>query len=63
MDGRVYRVCRLCGERWNVSALCPGDKKYVCPWCRSREKEMEDKTHDRDQGYGRNDGGDPGSAE
>ena len=36
----VYRVCRTCGERWNVSCIYPGQKKYICPICtfRARKK-------------------------
>lgn len=35
---RVYRVCRRCGEAWNVSAVFPGEKVYICPWCEARER-------------------------
>ena len=28
---RVYRLCRRCGVRWNVSRKEPGDKRYLCP--------------------------------
>lgn len=35
---RVYRVCRRCGEKWNVSAVDPGEKVYICPWCEARAK-------------------------
>lgn len=28
-----YRVCSVCGNRWNVSVLDPNVKKYVCPKC------------------------------
>lgn len=31
--GAVYRLCRRCGERWNVSCIYPGEKIYICPIC------------------------------
>lgn len=40
-DGKVYRVCRRCGERWNVSALEKGEKIYLCPYCRAKERRGE----------------------
>ena len=33
MTGPVYRMCRKCGHRWNVSCLDPGGKVYLCPYC------------------------------
>ena len=27
----LYRLCRRCGLRWNVSRKEPGEKRYVCP--------------------------------
>ena len=33
MRGAVYRLCRRCKQRWNVSALEPGEKVYLCPRC------------------------------
>lgn len=27
----IYRLCRRCGLRWNVSRKEPGGKRYVCP--------------------------------
>lgn len=33
MKGLVYRFCRKCGEKWNVSCLDPGPKIYICPKC------------------------------
>ena len=33
MRGAVYRLCRRCKQRWNVSALEPGGKVYLCPRC------------------------------
>lgn len=31
--GAVYRLCRRCWERWNVSCIYPGEKIYICPIC------------------------------
>lgn len=28
-----YRICRDCGQKWNVSRIDPGDKVYICPPC------------------------------
>ena len=28
-----YRICRDCGQKWNVSRIEPGEKVYVCPLC------------------------------
>lgn len=39
--GRLYRICRTCGEKWNVSRIYPGDKRYVCPWCEYRARQAE----------------------
>ena len=36
MTGSVYRLCRKCGLQWNVSALAPGEKIYLCPYCERR---------------------------
>ncbi len=36
--GAVYRICRRCGATWNVSALEPGEKRYVCPVCDLRAR-------------------------
>lgn len=33
MQGAKYRLCRKCGQRWNVSALEPGGRVYICPVC------------------------------
>ena len=33
LEGAVYRLCRRCKQRWNVSALEPGEKVYLCPRC------------------------------
>lgn len=33
MRGAVYRLFRRCKQRWNVSALEPGEKVYLCPRC------------------------------
>lgn len=37
MEGAVYRVCSKCGKTWNVSAVFPGEKRYVCPTCETKE--------------------------
>ena len=34
MDLKTYRVCRQCGEEWNVAAADKGGKVYLCPVCR-----------------------------
>lgn len=31
--GHVYRLCRICGEEWNVSAKEKFGAKYTCPKC------------------------------
>ena len=41
MKGAVYRICRRCKQRWNVSAIAPGDKVYFCPRCESKHKIAE----------------------
>lgn len=28
-----FRLCRRCGQTWNVSCLEPGEKVYICPVC------------------------------
>ena len=33
MDGKTYRVCRQCGEEWNVAVTDKGGKVYLCPLC------------------------------
>ena len=40
-SGRCRRICRKCGETWNVSAIEPGDKVYICPWCDYKIKQEE----------------------
>ena len=40
-EGAVYRICRRCKQRWNVSAIAPGDKVYFCPRCESKHKIAE----------------------
>ena len=39
--GHVYRLCRVCGNEWNVSSKEPGDRVYICPKCRAKKKESE----------------------
>ncbi len=39
--GPVHRICRKCGERWNVSSIEPGEKVYICPWCDYKIKQAE----------------------
>lgn len=35
----VYRICRRCGRRWNVSCIDPGEKIYICPICAWRARQ------------------------
>lgn len=32
--GLTYRVCRQCGEEWNVAVTDKGSKVYLCHVCR-----------------------------
>ena len=34
----LKRVCRKCGNEWNVSRLEPGEKNYICPTCEFKAK-------------------------
>ena len=35
-----FETCRVCGLRWNVSALNPvQEAEYVCPVCRRRDRD------------------------
>lgn len=36
-----YRICRVCGLLWNVSAIDPGDKIYICPRCERKRERRE----------------------
>lgn len=36
-----YRICRKCGLQWNVSAIDPGDKIYICPRCERKRERRE----------------------
>lgn len=42
---RTYRICATCGDKWNVSRISPGPKKYVCPHCESKAKEGKRDRH------------------
>lgn len=33
-----YRICRDCGQKWNVSRIEPGEKVYVCPPCERKRR-------------------------
>lgn len=38
-NGRCYRICKICGNRWNVSRITKGGgKSYVCPPLRVAEE-------------------------
>ena len=39
--GYKYRLCRVCGEEWNVSVKEPSNRAYICPKCRAKKKESE----------------------
>lgn len=42
-----YRLCAVCGNRWNVSSLEPGGKKYICPKCeRQMKKNQRSENHE-----------------
>lgn len=38
--GCNYRLCRVCGEEWNVSAQTT-EQKYTCPKCRTKKDRKE----------------------
>lgn len=33
-----YRLCSVCGRRWNISVLGPNPRRYVCPVCEAKRK-------------------------
>lgn len=38
-NGRCYRICKTCGNRWNVSRITKGGgKSYICPLCEWQKK-------------------------
>lgn len=38
--GCNYRLCRVCGEEWNVSAQTT-EQKYTCPKCAGKRRQRE----------------------
>lgn len=34
----IYRICHVCKKSWNVSAIEPGDKHYICPVCAKKRR-------------------------
>jgi hypothetical protein len=43
MTAPTYRLCRKCGETWNVSCVHPGDKIYICPVCTWKKRKETQK--------------------
>jgi hypothetical protein len=39
---RRYRICSVCGKRWNVSLIGPNPKKYIGPCCAKKEKPLQE---------------------
>lgn len=38
-NGRCYRICKTCGNRWNVSCITKGGgQSYICPLCEWQKK-------------------------
>lgn len=36
-----YRICRNCGEKWNVSTGAKNVKKYICPFVRIKKEDKQ----------------------
>ncbi len=38
-NGRCCRICKACGNRWNVSCITKGGgQSYICPLCEWQKK-------------------------
>ena len=42
MTDYKYRICKKCGNEWNVSAKVKGEKHYICPCCTTLKRGEND---------------------